>query len=98
VEARLARSDGFDDLDEGLDLDVDAGLLAHLADGGLFKALAPLEAPARHHPAPVLRRLAALDEQDVARVVEDHGAHADEGPGLHGCGAGLRPRERAAAA
>ena len=85
VKAAVVGRDRFNDFDEGLDLDFDAGLFANLAHRCVTQSLAPFEGSARHHPAAVVRSLAPLDEKHVVGVVEDHGAHADQG-------AGTRPR------
>ena len=72
-------------------LDLDAGLLPHLAHQRLGERLAQLDGPAGNDPAPVERLLAAPDQQHAA-LVHQHSPDAhDGGGGAHGAGCGSSP-------
>src|SRR5262245_13925309 len=67
--ARVARRIGVD-AQELRELDVEGRLLAHLAPGGCLGALAGVDHAARNGPAG--RRVAAPDEDDPTRELDDH--------------------------
>lgn len=64
--------------DDGADLDVEASLLAHLADDGRIERFAELDGPAGQTPFPFERLLSAPNEQ-YGFAVHDDSADADDG-------------------
>src|SRR3546814_2551281 len=69
--------DGVHHVDQRADLDVDAGLLCHLAPRGRRDALAQTLPATGQRPLALARRLAATDQQDAV-ALEDDDADADE--------------------
>ena len=55
-----------------------SGFLADFPHRGLFQRLTPLQGSPGNHPSTVLRLLAAPDQEDIARGIEDHRPDADE--------------------
>ena len=70
-------ADAIEHFDDGSDVHVEAGLLAHFADQSRLERLAQLDGAARQAPFALERLVRALDQQHAV-AVEDHGADADD--------------------
>ena len=82
MKARLAlfvAGDAVEDIHDGPDVDVQAGLLFHLPRETFRERFADLQRAARKAPPPGQRLETALDEQH-APVDEHHAADADNRP------------------
>jgi hypothetical protein len=77
--AGIVEHDALVNLEQFEDLDLEAGLFAHLTPQRFFEPLAGFDRAARQRP-PVLQRLAApLDEKDAA-ILNDQCANAENRP------------------
>jgi hypothetical protein len=72
--------DAIEHLDDRADADRQAGLFQQLAGDRRFERFANFHTATRQTPLPLERFVCALDEHHTLAGVQDHGAHADDGP------------------
>ena len=62
-------------VDEAEQFDLETGFFTHLAPGGVFDVLVPVDEPTGQRPAPQPGLVRSLDEDDPALVLDDADGH-----------------------